>query len=204
MGLVDDININGLIAIERAIELLPSHTDWQYERATRLRLIEEEEGKKRKRYLFDDVAEAYLKFLSSNPTDHRKRPEAFYCLAYIYALSNEITKVQTYYQKGLEAEDPKVRLPCFEAVKEHLFPPKMFAGIMLDASGLGKKMPLENTANAADTAQKMLTNNCANCLKSNQSLRCKACKIVWYCDRDCQVAHWKRHKVDCKRLSAQN
>lgn len=41
-------------------------------------------------------------------------------------------------------------------------------------------------------------NECQNCSKQNCSLRCSRCHLVYYCNRECQVAHWKaKHKRDC-------
>ncbi|ODM94057.1 Zinc finger MYND domain-containing protein 10 [Orchesella cincta] len=37
---------------------------------------------------------------------------------------------------------------------------------------------------------------CANCSKEAEK-RCSKCKKEWYCSRECQVEHWKRHKVTC-------
>lgn len=37
---------------------------------------------------------------------------------------------------------------------------------------------------------------CANCGKEAEK-RCSRCKSIWYCSRDCQVSHWKLHKVNC-------
>ncbi|KAF9543454.1 hypothetical protein CPC08DRAFT_824152 [Agrocybe pediades] len=34
---------------------------------------------------------------------------------------------------------------------------------------------------------------------SNDGTRaCSSCKLVSYCSKDCQVVHWRRHKIDCK------
>jgi hypothetical protein len=33
--------------------------------------------------------------------------------------------------------------------------------------------------------------------------RCPACKQARYCGEPCQYAHWKAHKGDCKRWSAE-
>ena len=118
---------NGLRAVDRAIELLPNHTDWLYTRATLMRLAELSNDENS---YSADAAELYLEFVSSNPPDHHKFPEAFYCLTLIYLLSHEKTEAQKYDQKALEAEDPKIRLPCFEPVKDD-FPPKLLAARLL-------------------------------------------------------------------------
>jgi hypothetical protein len=42
---------------------------------------------------------------------------------------------------------------------------------------------------------------CANCGSKDAQSRCKACSMVFYCSRDCQVADWrKRHKQQCGKL----
>jgi ankyrin repeat protein len=41
---------------------------------------------------------------------------------------------------------------------------------------------------------------CAHCdtTTSEKLQKCSACRRVYYCNRECQVAHWKRHKPACK------
>lgn len=39
--------------------------------------------------------------------------------------------------------------------------------------------------------------NCAHCGKVANS-KCTNCKAVQYCSRDCQKAHWKSHKLNCR------
>ena len=50
-------------------------------------------------------------------------------------------------------------------------------------------------------------NTCANCGKGEQdadSLKtCTACKMVKYCNRDCQIAHRPQHKKECKKRTAE-
>jgi len=102
---------NILKAVYRAIELLPNQPGWLYDRSTHVRLRDEKEKKQGKNiYSGDDAAEAYLKFILSNPMDHCKYPEACYSLSQIYALSGEKIKAKMFYHKGLEAEDFKIRL----------------------------------------------------------------------------------------------
>ena len=52
----------------------------------------------------------------------------------------------------------------------------------------------------------VLLDQCANCGKgeeNNKSLKtCTACKAVKYCNRECQMAHRKQHKKECKKRAA--
>ena len=48
---------------------------------------------------------------------------------------------------------------------------------------------------------------CANCGKGEDESfhlkECTACKMVKYCNRDCQVAHRSQHKKTCKKRAAE-
>ena len=48
---------------------------------------------------------------------------------------------------------------------------------------------------------------CANCGKGEESTgdlkACTACKMVKYCNRDCQIAHRPKHKKACKKRTAE-
>ena len=46
-------------------------------------------------------------------------------------------------------------------------------------------------------------NTCASCGKEGDSLKtCKACHMVKYCNRDCQISHRPKHKMACKQRAA--
>ena len=49
--------------------------------------------------------------------------------------------------------------------------------------------------------------SCANCGKGEDSSvdlkACTACKMVKYCNRDCQIAHRPQHKKECKKRAAE-
>lgn len=48
------------------------------------------------------------------------------------------------------------------------------------------------------------TDTCAACGKEGDSLKsCTACKLVKYCNRDCQIAHRPQHKKACKKRAAE-
>ena len=48
---------------------------------------------------------------------------------------------------------------------------------------------------------------CANCGKGEESIgdlkACTACKLVKYCNRECQIAHRPLHKKACKKRAAE-
>ena len=45
-----------------------------------------------------------------------------------------------------------------------------------------------------------MTIECAKCNKTDGTLlKCGGCNLgIYYCSKECQKAHWKTHKVDCK------
>lgn len=50
-------------------------------------------------------------------------------------------------------------------------------------------------------SSKVRTQNCDNCFKKGDLLKCTACKYVSYCDKVCQKESWSLHKWECKYLS---
>ena len=44
---------------------------------------------------------------------------------------------------------------------------------------------------------------CSACsAAATKLLRCSGCQSTWYCNSECQRAHWKSHRPECKRLKA--
>jgi len=42
------------------------------------------------------------------------------------------------------------------------------------------------------------------CVKRSKDLMsCSRCKVVYYCSKECQRLHWKKHKQECAMLAAQ-
>uniref|UniRef100_A0A8D8VIP2 Ankyrin repeat and MYND domain-containing protein 2 n=2 Tax=Cacopsylla melanoneura TaxID=428564 RepID=A0A8D8VIP2_9HEMI len=46
------------------------------------------------------------------------------------------------------------------------------------------------------------TQPCATCAEESATKKCSKCKVVRYCDRECQRLHWFIHKKECARSNA--
>ena len=60
---------------------------------------------------FDEAIKTYEFFLKSCPKDHRKIPECYYAMSYIYLMKNDMTKAKNNYEKGIIQE--RSQLPFF-------------------------------------------------------------------------------------------
>ncbi|KAJ7150914.1 hypothetical protein C8R43DRAFT_1005604 [Mycena crocata] len=83
-------------------------------------------------------------------------------------------------------------------LKYLLLPP----GPILD--GLGGESWLENRKQTTKADQR-LAKVCRTCGAREPLVtlsRCNNCKYIYYCSRDCQRAHWKHHKVECREMAA--
>ena len=49
-------------------------------------------------------------------------------------------------------------------------------------------------------ATKLLCSACGKEGDTHTLKKCRACKCVWYCDKDCQNKHWKEHKKECRLI----
>ena len=47
--------------------------------------------------------------------------------------------------------------------------------------------------------KKSIKHRCYVCHKKS-NLKCGRCKKYFYCNKDCQRKHWKKHKVECKKI----
>ncbi|KAJ7796861.1 hypothetical protein B0H14DRAFT_2913238, partial [Mycena olivaceomarginata] len=41
---------------------------------------------------------------------------------------------------------------------------------------------------------------CGQCSNRSGALKCSRCKMMTYCNRECQAAHWPVHKIHCKPI----
>lgn len=60
---------------------------------------------------------------------------------------------------------------------------------------------VEEETQSTPRVPKSASSICAHCGKLCQVRLCAKCKAVGYCGRDCQVAHFKKHKKDCKKVA---
>mmetsp|Transcript_37639 Transcript_37639/g.61458 ORF Transcript_37639/g.61458 Transcript_37639/m.61458 type:complete len:488 (-) Transcript_37639:266-1729(-) len=79
-------------------------------------------------------------------------------------------------------------------------------GQMVGARGVAKLIMEAATREARQTtkAKRQSKRCCANCknVLDKEASSCSRCKVARYCGRECQVAHWKEHKHECKDLAA--
>jgi hypothetical protein len=60
-----------------------------------------------------------------------------------------------------------------------------------------------SSASAEQTAYLVAKTHCSNTGCSGAGImKCTRCRQARYCGEQCQLAHWKVHKADCKRWSA--
>jgi hypothetical protein len=74
------------------------------------------------------------------------------------------------------------------------------SGVTTTAADISKQAG----ASTEQTAYLEAKTHCSNPGCSGAGIkRCPACKQARYCGEPCQYAHWKAHKGDCKRWSAE-
>jgi tetratricopeptide (TPR) repeat protein len=97
---------DALYEANQGLEIDPNNCTLLCDKAVVLRLIGTD---------MDEAIEAYEKFLSVAPKDHRKVPDAYYSMASCYLVPNKrhdsMESVKKFYHQGEEAE--KLQLPCF-------------------------------------------------------------------------------------------
>jgi len=82
---------------------------------------------------------------------------------------------------------------------------------MSDSCKDGASKSTDGVCDVIGKLQKMNTDDedyevsvCANCGKEDNNLKtCTSCKLVKYCNRECQIAHRPQHKKECKKRAAE-
>jgi hypothetical protein len=95
-------------------------------------------------------------------------------------------------------------------------------GDILDAVIAGKDGPINEEAKSSLARLQILARlsndkydnsghpkSCRRCEKIETPggamlMKCQRCKVTYYCNRECQVAHWKSHKEACNHLGSGN
>lgn len=92
---------------------------------------------------------------------------------------------------------------------EHFENAKRFFEKRIDCSCLNdidEGEPIDHLKAFSDGAKKIIsyisTTECSNCGRSENLKTCNTCHTAKYCNADCQKAHWKKHKMDCKTIAA--
>jgi hypothetical protein len=113
-------------------------------------------------------------------------------------------------------------LKCLQVVKKKLKPGTP-TGDILDAVIAGKDGPINKEAKSSlvriqrlarlsndnyNTMKSAVLKICHHCdrletqMEGPKLMQCQRCKTSYYCNRECQVADWKRHKKMCNAISS--
>ncbi|KAL0482179.1 hypothetical protein AKO1_013332 [Acrasis kona] len=64
---------------------------------------------------------------------------------------------------------------------------------------------VQTGASEETNATQDVCHSCDKCGKKAEDIKqCSSCKVAKYCGRDCQVADWGSHKLQCKKITARN
>lgn len=82
----------------------------------------------------------------------------------------------------------------------------LFRQIVTSLSGEDPPAALYVITSALNGQRGFLDNipHCNTCGEEKPTKKCSKCKVVQYCDRNCQRLHWPWHKKSCARLSQEN
>eukprot|EP01084_Bolivina_argentea_P205931 351703_1 len=67
-----------------------------------------------------------------------------------------------------------------------------------------KSQPQKKATTQKQSISSACINKCGNCSKLSATSRCGGCKLIFYCNKQCQLTHWPKHKKMCKRQQIQN
>ena len=69
----------------------------------------------------------------------------------------------------------------------------------LESSSLAPSLPSPNVQ-SDECAQCGFNINSDDSVERRNLLRCSACKSTYYCNKECQEAHWEIHKAECSTI----
>ncbi|POM71202.1 Ubiquitin-specific protease [Phytophthora palmivora] len=116
-------------------------------------------------------------------------------------LGNDFNRVQVYPEQP-EDEEPEVTTNGTCGTKDSAMQ-KRSEGSKFDVNG--KKDSTDSTGaklavqRKPSTVSSSIPKLCGACRKTTGSLkRCGSCQLIWYCGANCQMSHWKYHRIVCR------
>jgi hypothetical protein len=215
---------------EKALQELPGNPDLLYVKAYSFMLLDTGGSRRSKSRSSSSKAqqaqieaenEMFEDYLRAAPTEHLKRPHAFYQMALLASSlalrapstkkeQQELKKAQELFEAGMEAEKqlPAFFLPVHCAAKDSLerMLPLLKEAPERRSDRVGPRSPgsgnrggshfRKSTIGAASSSRNggVDTGKCSGCGcggTGSPLMACAACKQVYYCSRACQVADWK-------------
>lgn len=114
-----------------------------------------------------------------------------------FILLSDLTLLETNNKEGRDAIEIAIGYPeVFELIMS-LIPTKHLCLNPASPSPASDLSPAMPNATKDELKQRPQAKICAVCAKEGAQL-CARCKKFYYCSKDCQKAHWKIHKRDCK------
>ncbi|GMF14639.1 unnamed protein product [Phytophthora lilii] len=118
-------------------------------------------------------------------------------------LGNAFNQVQVYPEQTEQDEEPEVTM---NGARDNAVSKKKGTSAT-DVNGNTEeatetKLAVQRKPSAVNSSIPKL---CGACRKTTGSLkRCGSCQMIWYCSTNCQMSHWKYHKLVCRStLSAE-
>lgn len=111
-----------------------------------------------------------------------------------YQVGLRLCAKSTSLQEGLKAA-----LAIEAAVKNGVTGSVEIGDATVDATEIEEEINTNDCSTNGERAG--ATGSCAQCMGENKSAKCQQCRLVFYCNRDCQKKHWKVHKPQCNKPS---
>jgi ubiquitin C-terminal hydrolase len=122
-------------------------------------------------------------------------------VAFVLRLNDEVVAVM---QEQTEDEEPEVTSNGTKdkAMQKKTDTSNVDVNEKKSVAATGTKLAVQRKPSAATSS---IPKICGACRKTAGSLkRCGSCQLIWYCGQNCQMSHWKYHKVVCRStLSAE-
>lgn len=119
-------NVSGYESLKKSVELSPGNFEMLYAYGRCMTQFQRV-GRWKKGVSRDECVNVFKQFVEAAPRDHRNLPEAYYTLGTLHI--DDADLVNEYYDLGVKAEDPSVRLPIVPPVND--FQPKQLCELVI-------------------------------------------------------------------------